>query len=85
MKVEIFKIICEIWENEQRVTHRNFVEQLSKTYPSKNTTCNVEAENINIISKFIGKDIPSLEFVKEFEINNQYITSNKRKNSERRN
>ncbi len=157
MKVEIFKIIYEIWENEQRVTYRNFVENLSKTYPSKdvplipkptfsrliheflqvkgiikcnnadmhiilqepikeaiqkgihgrdeiknyvkdflrinkiyspsnleldrivsnivkNTTCNAEAENINLISKIIGKDIASLKFVKEFEIKNQYIT-----------
>jgi TnpA family transposase len=33
-----------------------------------------DAENIRLISKIIGKDIASLEFVKEFEINNQYIT-----------
>jgi hypothetical protein len=35
---------------------------------------NHDTENINLISKIIGKDITSLEFVKEFEIKNQYIT-----------
>jgi TnpA family transposase len=156
MKAYLFKIICEIWENEQRVAYRNFMEHLSKTYPSKdlpvipkptfsrllhefmqikgiikcnnadmhiilqepikeaiqkriygrdelknyakdflrinkiyspsnleldriisniatNTICNVETENINLVSKIIGKDIASLEFVNEFENNNQYI------------
>ncbi len=38
-----------------------------------NTICNVETENINLISKIIGKDIASLKFVNEFENNNQYI------------
>jgi hypothetical protein len=38
----------------------------------KNSTSNAEAENINLISKLIGKDITSLEFVKEFENNNRY-------------
>jgi TnpA family transposase len=35
---------------------------------------NQDTENIHLFSKIIGKDITSIEFVKEFEIKNQYIT-----------
>jgi len=154
MKADLYKVIHEIWEKKQRVTHREFMDCLYKIHPSddtitkptfsrllqdfmenngitkykndelqiilhelieeaiqkgisgldelknyvkdflrirkiyspshleldriisniaKNTTYNAETENINNISKIIGKDIPSLEFIKEFEIKNQYI------------
>ena len=35
---------------------------------------NQDRENIHLFSKIIGKDITSIEFVKEFEIKNQYIS-----------
>lgn len=156
LKVKLFKIIYGIWENEQRVTYRDFVDHLKKTSPSKDhiyipkptfsrllheflqdkgiikctkselqtiiqesikeaanmgingrdelinyvkeflrirkiyspsslelvriignisedVICNTEVENINLISKIIGKDIASLELVKEFENNDRYI------------
>lgn len=39
----------------------------------KKSKANAEAENISLISKFIGKDITSLQFVKEFENKNLYV------------
>jgi hypothetical protein len=39
----------------------------------KESISNAEAENISLISKLIGKDITSLQFVKEFENKNLYV------------
>lgn len=35
LKVKLFNIIFGIWENEQRVTYRDFVDHLKKTSTSK--------------------------------------------------
>jgi hypothetical protein len=40
---------------------------------ARDAMINHEEENISLISKIIGKDLASLEFVKDFENNNQYI------------
>lgn len=153
MKEDLYKIIREIWEKKQRVTHRDFLYSLNKIHPSndtitkptfsrllqdfiqnngitkyrnselqiilqepikeairketcgrnelknyvndylkltkiyspapavldriigtitKETMCNPITDDIQVISEAIGKDIASLEFVKDFEKNNCY-------------